>query len=249
MPRAFGRFTEDAVLIRQTAGARSSAGVFVSGSESQTPIKVATAPMRSKTGIAEMRDVLPAGARHTEERTFWVNMPLSALRRGAESTDSDYIEYREQIYRVQGVSQWDADGFTEVECVLPDVGDATVPSGVEGFNNAPIIFPLGVVHGVPGLPIVLDIPDGEITVVDTLLTRADVSAYHTLGLSAVFPTFIQLISVQYLLTHDGLDTPIGYFHFEHTVNIAVTLVDTLVLRFDLRNSGEAIGQFQIRGIG
>ena len=242
------RFAEDAILIRQSAGARNGDGVFVSGAEEQIAIRVATAPVPSKSGVAEMRDVLPEGSRHSERRIFWVNMPLDALRRGAAVSDSDYIEYGGRVFRVQGVSVWETNGLTQVDAVLPDEGEVGVPPGADSFAAAPVIYPVEIVDGHPHV-LPLEIPDGEVTTIDTLLTRAQVSSYHTLAMYALFPVFTQLISVPYLLTHDGLDIAVGYFHFEHTVGIQMQLQDTLVLTFDLTRSGEGITNFQIRGIG
>lgn len=245
------RFAEDAILIRQSAGGRGDDGVFVSGAEEQIPIRVATAPVPSKSGISEMRDVLPEGARHSEQRTFWVTMPLEALRRGSSASDSDYIEYNGQVFRVEGVSVWETNGLTQVDAVLPDAGDETVPSGSDeqSFANAPVLYPLGEVHGVPDTPIHIEIPHGEVTTLDTGLTRGELAGYHTLGLSAFFPTFLQLISVRYLQTHDGLDTPVGFSTPGHRVTIHLELNDTLEVRFDLRATDIDVSGFQIRGIG
>lgn len=246
--RQSNRHLEDATLVQESAGERDSSGVFVPGVVTRQPLRVATAPNDREDSLAESRSVLPQGARHRERRTFYLMADAAALRRGDAATDSDYIEYRDQLFRVQQVSDWSPHGFLEVVGVVPDVSDGSVPPTTQGFNEAPVIFPVEVLSGHTHI-LFLEIPYNEITTIDTGLTRAQVSDYHTLALSAVFPTFIQLISVPYLLHHDGLDTAIGYFHYGHAIVMHIELVDTLTIRFDLTQSETDITSFQIRGIG
>lgn len=246
MIRSTGRFDEDATLVRESAGERDADGIFRPGLVSEFELKVASAPSLSSSTPGESRSPLMQGARHREERVFWLPVDARALRRGDARTDSDFLRYNDQMFRVAEVSDWGS--FVEVVGVVPDEGDEAVPTGSLGFNDAPVIFPVEIVEGDTHI-VYLEVPAGEVTTIDTELPRAQIETYHTIALSAIFPNFIQLISVPYLLTHDGLDTAIGYFHFEHTVDIEVELRDTLVLVFDLTRTEDAVGFFQIRGIG
>lgn len=192
---------------------------------------------------------MPGGARSAERRRFWIDgTEVEALRRGAAHTDSDFIVYRDQMFRVTGVADWAPHSFVEVIGVVPDADDTSVPQGADSLLTAPVIFPMEIIGGVPVVGF-FDAPQGSVTSIDTLLPRSQIASYHTVAFTAIFPVFVQLVSVAYLLTHDGLDIALSQSLGAHRITLHVELVDTLVLRFDLTRSETDVGQFQIRGIG
>ena len=255
------RYAEDATLVREAAGTRNADGKFMPGAVIEESIKVLSAPYASSGGdSSEARTPMRQGARHRERRVFWLTMDARSLRRGESRTDSDFIRYGGQMYRVTQVDDWQPHGVVQATGVVPDAGDDSAPDAdPQTFAAAPIIFPLDALGDICRAPALcryrferIEITSQEVTTIDTELPRAQIAGYHTLAMAATFPTFLQLVSVDYLLHNDGLDLPIGITTVAGRSTLHIELHDTLVLRFDLTQheyADDHIDFFSIRGIG
>ena len=121
-------FGENAEIVRQAPGHRSR-GKFISGEESVTAVRLASAPLTSRD-MAELRQVLPEGSRLAKARKFWVVTTdadaVAAVRVvDGEQTGPDIIRYRSTDYRAIYVVDYSETGFIEVVATRPNEGADT----------------------------------------------------------------------------------------------------------------------------
>ena len=116
MTRALGgrRLSESVEVVHEQTGRRVR-GVWVPGAFSTETVRCVTAPVAGNKGQeATVREVIPAGARLSDVRTFWMaKTDVRAIRVGTGAqTGGEVIIYHGIRFRVQAVSVWG--NFTEI---------------------------------------------------------------------------------------------------------------------------------------
>ena len=99
---------ESAQLEHQEDGTRNAHGVFIPAAPTITTISCVTAPVDGQE-----REILPAGLRSEELRTFWIKGTVQGVD---DLHDADVIAYRGGRFRAERIESW-GDGFSEVLAV------------------------------------------------------------------------------------------------------------------------------------
>ncbi len=107
-------FSEPAAVIREGKGHYNDFEEWVPGEDEETDVRLTVAPVTAQDA-AEMREVLPEGARLSDARRFWLREPVEAIRAG--TTDGDRVRYKGTEYRVLQVMDWSRAGFVEALAV------------------------------------------------------------------------------------------------------------------------------------
>lgn len=120
-------FGEDAQIVRQGVGVRNAQGIFLHGDPTITPVRLASAPLRTfETRLVDgqTRKELPEGVRLERARKFYIPVTgfdrVAPVRKGDAKTGPDVIRYRGTDYDVLSVIDYSEEGFVEALGVQPD---------------------------------------------------------------------------------------------------------------------------------
>ena len=118
-------FQEPGRVYRQSPGFRNQYGEFEPGGFTRADVLLVTWPTTGAT-----RDILPAGLREKELRSFAIIEPVAAV---SDAIEGDAIWWNNRFYRLERVLNWS--GFREVVATYPFVGTITEDQTFGAFDG------------------------------------------------------------------------------------------------------------------